>query len=586
MCKRILFAVCLLACFLLHARGEESNNRYPTIVTLSDNMWYKISPKYWSVKRMFKDEGIRKTETLMITLGRDSLVAGKSYVKALCQDEAKKTVAMLLYRQEGDCVYYLNEAKEDVKILDYSLQEGDTFTSEDGTDWDVVKTGFFEDLFSGKYVGSPAPRMYKLQNREGREDIWVEGAGSIERGILPVNFDGQKDILVSRLVHSYDVDKLTLNYKCGEKGIPTIVHRDFYPENGYVFDRVPKTWYTHYLAELGDNTKESVNLWVQNRNDTLIGEKTYMTMLVGKSEMGNQNLFFQPNPSDTLYYRQEGSRVFMRSVSDDRDILLFDYSLLKGDTFTSEDGTEWRVTATSWDSYKNPDEYYHKVFLCDKDGNEDVWIEGAGSELWGIMPASAVRATGLVPEPYRSRVRTLFSEKVSFSYSINEEDYKYILGGYRGKLTEDKKDEPLGLDLSFLGDTLRIKGNINWPFGSPSAECEVRGDSIHVILFIAPSFSYHLHDDVVPSWIDVRIPGFRPGTWHVYGYAAYDGVNHTFDSIEIDTTLTCGNDTGVAPLSVSPEGEKTAVYDLQGRRLNAKPQRGLYIQGGRKVLVK
>ena len=39
--------------------------------------------------------------------------------------------------------------------------------------------------------------------------------------------------------------------------------------------------------------------------------------------------------------------------------------------------------------------------------------------------------------------------------------------------------------------------------------------------------------------------------------------------------------TGVAPLSVSPEGEKIAVYDLQGRRLNAKPQRGLYIQGGK-----
>ena len=39
--------------------------------------------------------------------------------------------------------------------------------------------------------------------------------------------------------------------------------------------------------------------------------------------------------------------------------------------------------------------------------------------------------------------------------------------------------------------------------------------------------------------------------------------------------------TGVAPLSVSPEGEKTAIYDLQGRRLNARPRRGLYIQGGK-----
>ena len=29
------------------------------------------------------------------------------------------------------------------------------------------------------------------------------------------------------------------------------------------------------------------------------------------------------------------------------------------------------------------------------------------------------------------------------------------------------------------------------------------------------------------------------------------------------------------------QNESGAVYDLQGRRLNAKPQRGLYIQGGK-----
>ena len=527
---------------------------------------------------MFREEEARKTESIMVTLDKDSLVAGKKYVKALCQDEARKTFSTLLYRQEGDCVYYLNEANEEVKILDYSLQPGDTFTSENGTDWEVMEVGFFKEIFYGSYDGSSAPRMYKLKNREGSEDIWVEGAGSLERGILPIGFDGQKDILVSRLTYLFSRYLFLENF-CGEKGIPTIVHRDFYSQYGYVYDRMPKTWYTHYVAELGENTKENVTLWVQNRNDTLIGENTYMTMLEGKSEMGNQNLLFQPNPTDTLYYRQEDSRVFMRSVSDNRDILLFDYSLLKGETFTSDDGTEWRVTATSWDS-NNKMKDYHKIFLCDKDGNEDVWIEGAGSEQWGIMPASAVHASGLVPEPYRSRVRTLFSEEVSFSYSINEEDYKYILDGYCGKLPQDRTDEPLGLDVSFLGDTLRIKGNIRWIFGSPCAECEVRGDSIHVILFQAPSFSYQFHS-LAPSWIDVRIPRFRPGTWHVYGYAAHDGVNHTFDSIEIDTTLTCGDDMGVSPLPASPRRGDDALYDLQGRRLNAVPQRGLYIQGGK-----
>ena len=601
MCKRLLFAACLLACFLLRARGEESNGRYLTIATLNDNIWYKFGePKCWKITRMFRDEESRKMERIMVTLGSDSLVAGKNYVKALCQNEAKESIALLLYRQEGDCVYYLNEAKEEVKVLDYNLQNGDTFTSEDGTDWEVVETGFFKDYFSGRYEGSSAPRMYKLQNSEGHEDIWVEGAGSLERGILPISFDGKKDIVVSRLEFCHDVDNLSLQYYCGEKGIPTIVHRNLFSEYGYSYDRVPKTWYTHYITEAGDNTKENVILWVQNRNDTLIGENTYMTMLMGKYEMGNQNLFFQPNPTDTLYYRQEGSRVFMRSLSDGRDILLLDYSLVKGDTFTSDDGTEWRVTATSWDSYTNKKEDYHKIFLCDKDGNEDVWIEGAGSELWGIMPASAVHTSGLVTEPYKSRVRTLFSEEVSFSYSINEEDYKYILYGYRGILSQDQKDDPHGLDVSFQGDTLRIKGKIRWGFGAPCAECEVRGDSIHVILFQPPSY-LSLHN-VVPSWIDVRIPGFRPGTWHVYGFAAYNGVNHTSDAIEIDTTLTCGNDMGVSlsrQPTPSPSPRRGYVYDLSGRKapFPASPRggrsigaeglpKGIYIRNGKKIINK
>ena len=40
--------------------------------------------------------------------------------------------------------------------------------------------------------------------------------------------------------------------------------------------------------------------------------------------------------------------------------------------------------------------------------------------------------------------------------------------------------------------------------------------------------------------------------------------------------------TGVeSPLATSPRGADDAIYDLQGRRLNAAPNRGLYIQGGK-----
>ena len=576
MCKRLLFAACLLACFLVHARGEENNERYYlTIVTLNDHgKWYRISPKSWYMIRMFKEEGVNKKETMTLTLGSDSIVSGKSYVKALCQNEANDTIALLLYRQEGDCVYYLNEAKEEVKILDYSLQQGDIFISADGTEWKVTETGFFREEFSGDFnYDAPTPRMFRLQNREGHEDIWVEGAGSLERGILPDISVGQRAkeaIFVSRLEWVGD-SHLVLQYHWGEQGIPTI-------ENS------SRTWYIHYSPTADDEETMPVGLWVKNLSETQIGEKDYIKMVMGRYEMGKKTY---NEPTDTLYYRQEGSQVYMRSPSGDRDILLFDYSLLRGDIFTSEDGTEWTVTSTSWDSYNNSYNHFYvpyKIYLRDKDGNEDVWIEGAGSELWGILPASVVRESDLVTYPYIPHVRCMDSQKVSLGHDINDENYKYILFSRSGIVTPEQNDTPFGLDVSFQGDTLCIKGKIKWNFGSSNAECEVIGDSIHIILSMNDSYlqAYSL----VPSWIDVRIPGFRPGTWHVYGYAAYDGVNHTFDSIEIDTTLTCGNDTGVAPLSVSPEGEKTAVYDLQGRKLNAVPEKGMYIQGGRKVLIK
>ena len=47
------------------------------------------------------------------------------------------------------------------------------------------------------------------------------------------------------------------------------------------------------------------------------------------------------------------------------------------------------------------------------------------------------------------------------------------------------------------------------------------------------------------------------------------------------------DETGVAPLSVSPEEEKTAVYDLSGRRIEKeKATNGIYIINGKKIFVR
>lgn len=47
-----------------------------------------------------------------------------------------------------------------------------------------------------------------------------------------------------------------------------------------------------------------------------------------------------------------------------------------------------------------------------------------------------------------------------------------------------------------------------------------------------------------------------------------------------------GDITEVRSFNSAPTDESSDIYDLQGRRLNAKPSKGLYIQNGKKYLVK
>ena len=47
------------------------------------------------------------------------------------------------------------------------------------------------------------------------------------------------------------------------------------------------------------------------------------------------------------------------------------------------------------------------------------------------------------------------------------------------------------------------------------------------------------------------------------------------------------DETGISPLSIAPVEEKTAVYDLSGRRIaKEKATKGIYIINGNKVFVR
>ena len=583
--REIILAISVLFCCFVQAQSGEDPEHYQTIVSWSDDPSYQYFPKLWRMMRIVWEDGERKREEMTITLGGDSIVSEKRYVKVICQTETNDTIATLLYRQDGDCVYCLNEEKEDVKVLDYSVKEGDIFTSADGMEWEVTETGLIKNALPWSYP-NPAPRMFRLQNRDGRQDIWVEGAGSLEWGIVPTSLTGQSDdeIIISRL-NSVAGIFFQLEYNWGEEVIPTIVHRSYYSPSGYSYDNLPKTWFTHYAVEVEGDQEENVTLWLQNRNDTLIGEKNYLMMVMGRYEMENFGTRGRPQkhePTDTLYYRQEGSQVFMRDPATAEDVLLFDYSLMKGDKFVSADGTEWQVTSTSIEDYNTKS---NSIYLSDKNGNVDVWTEGVGSEYWGILPDSFIRSSGIISGNFKSHLRSMASKEVSVSYDVNEDNYKYIFFFPNTTLTDEQKDSPYGLSLSFKGDRLCVQGRQIWEFGLSHVECEIKGDSINIMVTMDDTYLYaYFHSDV---WVYVVIPGFHEGTYHVKGIASYSGYPLS-DATIFEEVLICGNPDGIeevpSPLATSPR-VGTAIYDLQGRKVE-KPEKGIYIVNGRKVMIK
>ena len=55
---------------------------------------------------------------------------------------------------------------------------------------------------------------------------------------------------------------------------------------------------------------------------------------------------------------------------------------------------------------------------------------------------------------------------------------------------------------------------------------------------------------------------------------------------DLAANIMINDQTVIRSITTTKAGKSSKIYDLQGRRLNAVPQRGLYIQGGRKVLIK
>ena len=378
------------------------------------------------------------------------------------------------------------------------------------------------------------------------------------------------------------------------EGYPTIIHN----EQVYFQLWEPKFWCLHIDTGNG----EFINLDYRLAGDTLMQGRDYVRVVCGYEEKADlyENDFLlmsaiRPNGStyaDTLYYRQEEDKVYCLQPEENKEILIIDYGLGVGDEFTDANGEVYVVTDTTRQTHNK---YFHAWYyyqprglslVSKKTGEEDVWIEGIGSKWWGITPKFLMDRnkvfTKLALEPTHAQVSMAYGGNSLLMPNVNTKCYKAeridLGGNYYG--------DDIFVNYEFLGDTLRVEGvKIFEHFAGYSyAECLVDEGRIDIMVK-----RFYMEDQIRENKyiFDVRIPGFKAGTYEVgmsgQEYVTLECKGSTSTSIN---NIQQAGDSSQGGEMVNGKSSNRKLFDLQGRRLSGKPARGIYIKNGKKIAIK
>ena len=360
----------------------------------------------------------------------------------------------------------------------------------------------------------------------------------------------------------------------------------------------PKFWYVHIQGK-----NEYVNISYKQIGDTVIDGRVYAKLGLGYEMSSdliherNLNLFSMlPEGStsyvDTLLYRQEGDKIYFLPDTGDGEFLILNYGLEEGDVFTDYSGRRFivknknnsEITDSSrifnlwwWTEDVSPKSL---ILVSEDTGDEDIWIEGVGSLLWGITPPSVcVRARLFQRTEISTQCMTLtlaFCENMCFSQDVNEDNYKRV------EFTSDipAEDELENCSFYFVADTLCIQGKKNLNDYLTYAECMINDKKISVA--IRQAFGIDDVEGLYNRSINIKVPCFKADTYEV-GLAGKEHV-----------TLVCKGANGVENISemLRHKNQKGGVYDLSGRRVDAKAyeneklKKGIYIMDGKKTVIR
>ena len=305
-----------------------------------------------------------------------------------------------------------------------------------------------------------------------------------------------------------------------------------------------------------------------------VSERTFSTyysvLRIAETPTGNVDFFF----------RQEGDKVYCLPEGCEKEYLVLDYGMRKGESFESASGEIFYVLETGYfDEYTTC--LYHSSgsrprmlrLRSEETGKEETWIEGMGAVEWGIVPVSILLENKVLEEipseTHVFRVSNFAGQVYVALFPVNEDDYKaaYYVPG------DERESKDMGMEYSFQGDTLCISG-VYLPsssYGHECVECVVTDGNLLALTF------YGLHIVTTNTQyreFEVRLPGFEPGKYYVYNKS------------DIPEELVCKPTTGVKAIDAERLmiDNDAPTYDLSGRRISVSSAlpKGVYIRNGRK----
>lgn len=278
------------------------------------------------------------------------------------------------------------------------------------------------------------------------------------------------------------------------------------------------------------------------------------------------------NPIKLRYgYRITDKHIYIYNFELGEERLGFDFTLSTGDHFRTYNGIEWEVEATLDTlvniSYLGKGESSSKRLLkvhSTDSKYSDQWLEDFGSfaNHFMILPMSDTKQT-----------QTLWMEYEEGHYLVREisSDPLFTHVTAKPENTHQLIDKAESVSCIFTDGTIIVEDERSH---SPNRQY---------------SCYYRIGDDLYRSYVW----NLNPATDAAYvvwskDVACYTGLpapqsGHYTIHFNIEDRPSCITD----PVNATGNNlTKSSVYDLQGRRLMQKPKKGMYIQDGKKVVVK